>query len=185
MSNINLRKYTLPSAMTATEAYESLTGNAASCPQIKSIAVRQSDNEPILSGGWFKYTADVEKDEVKVKPKMDVTKSMILTIICLPFALWFVWGTNLDAPDLMGMFRQAALPLAWMFISVGLVYTIAYLLGGKEQKSVLSFIYTTLNKNSDTSAADSGSTGMGASYFFSVITLIIGIVILILHFVLP
>ena len=183
MSSINLRRFKLSTSMTDAEAYGLLTANAASCSQVKSIAARPDDDEPVLSGSWYKYTVDVKDDHVHVKPKIDMTKSMILMFICMPFALWFVWGTNLDAPDLMSMFRQAALPLAWMFISFGFIYTVAYTIGGKEQKEVLPFIYNTLCKDSEPKASASDNTGMFASLFTSVACLIVGIIILILHFV--
>ena len=184
MSELNLRKFKLSRAMTDAEAYNTLTSKAANCPRVKSIAARPDDDEPVLSGDWYKYTVDVKNEHVHVKPKLDVTKSMILTFICLPFALWFVWFTNLDGDDLMAIFIQATLPLAWMFISFGIVYTVAYVIGGKEQKEILPFIYNTLcGDNADKNSA-SGNTGMAASYVGSIVALIIGIVLLVLHFVL-
>ena len=180
MSNINLRKYKLTSTMTDAEAYGILTTTAAGCTMVKSIAARPEDNEPVLSGSWYKYMVDVKNDRVRVKPKLDITKSMILTFICLPFALWFVWGVQATGDD---YFREAALPLASMFISFGVIYLIAYLIGGKEQKVILPFIYDTLNRGSVEKAPVSAETGMGLSYFSAIAALVIGIVILVLHFV--
>jgi len=180
MSNINLRKYKLMSNMTDSEAYSILTSNAAKCDKVKAIAARPEDDEPVLSGSWYKYTVDVKNDRVRVKPKLDITKSMILTFICLPFALWFVWGVQATGDD---YFREAALPLASMFISFGVIYLIAYLIGGKEQKVILPFIYETLNQGTVEKVPVSAETGMGFSYFSAIVALVIGIVILVLHFV--
>jgi len=166
--------------MTDAEAHSLLAADAANCPLVRAVAARAEDDEPVLSGGWYKYTVAVDKDRVRVKPKIDVTKSMVLMFVCLPFALWFVWGVQTTGDD---FFRQAALPLASMFISFGLIYTIAYLIGGKEQQVILPFIYNTLNKDSDKIASGTGKTGMFGSYFSAITCLIIGIVILILHFV--
>ena len=180
MSQVNLRKYKLPSAMTDAEAYSILTENAANCPQVKTIAARAEDNEPVLNGSWYKYLVEVNNDHVHIKPKLDTSRQMILTMICLPFALWFVWGVQATGSD---FFRAAALPVASMFISFGIIFLIAYILGDKEQKSVLPFIYSTLNRESAEKGSVSGKTGMSASYFSVIAALIIGIVILILHFV--
>ena len=180
MSHPHFRKFDIPAHMTDAEAYSELTANAANCHAIKSIAVRQGDDEPVLSGNWYKYTVDVKDKTVHVKPKMDTSKSMILTMICLPFALWVVWGVQDMFTDFL---RQAALPVAALFIAFGIIYAIAYSFGGKEQKAVLPFIYNTLHKNTAENAVHTGNTGMFSSYFSAAASLILGIVILILHFV--
>jgi len=162
--------------MTDKEAYELLTADSHGCREIKTIAARPEDNEPVLNGKWYRYTVDVYKGNVKVKTKMDQVLATVLALISLPFALWFGQVLDVDGFE----FHQLALPLGLLFLSYGIVWTIAYVAGEKEQKAILSHIYSALKKEP---AAHSLKTGMSTSFFTSIIGGLIGIAFLIAYFI--
>jgi len=158
--------------MTETETHEILTANSAHCQQIKTISVRPDSDVPVINGRWYDYTVEVNNENVIVKPKLNRLKQIILTLFCLPFAIWFVQGTFADISSIL-------LPLGALFLSFGIVFTIGYSLGAKEQKVILPFIYKTLKGES---AGENTTVGMTASFVSTVIPCLLGITALIIHF---
>jgi len=172
MPNINLRNYNISAFITETETHEKLTENSSQCQQIKTISVRPDSDVPVINGSWYDYSVEVSNKNVRVKPRLNRLKQIILTLFCVPFAIWFVQGTFADASSML-------LPLGALFLSFGIVFTIGYSLGAKEQKAILPFIYQTLKGES---AGENTTIAMTASFVSTVIPCILGVIALVVHF---
>jgi len=117
----------------------------------------------------------IENATVSVKTKFDHTIAMILAFVCAPFALWYMYV--MDASDFS--FGKLALPLGLLLITWGIVWTIAYLLGSKEQKTILPYIHDTLSGILEKSP----KMGMSPATILSLVLGLAGVAILVIHFV--
>jgi len=172
MSEVNLKNYSLQAAVTTAQAHDILTSKSSACPQIKTVSVRPDDNVPVINGNWYHYNIEVKNEHVKVKPKFDRFRQMIFTLFCIPSAIWLVQGTfaNLDA---------FLLPLGALFLSFGIVFTIWYLLGIKEQNKILPFIYTALTEKTVDRISN---PKMAAALFSTIVSILVGIAAIAAHF---
>lgn len=179
MSKINLRVYEAPNNVDDTQAAELIMQNAAKCEEIKHVAPNPDMGIAELKGKFYKYIIEHKHGKIHVKTKFDYLLSMILAFICMPFALWF--GYAFGRSDILA-FKDFGLPLAILLIVWGIVWTIAYALGGKEQNTILTYIYNTLCGNPLNTENEAKNAGT-SSIIIGLIPLLIGIVILILYLV--
>jgi len=176
-THINLMKYAVADTVTDEEACKLLIDNASKCPQIKKISPTPEDGIVTVNGKFYKYMILIKKGKAHVKAKYDQLLSMILAVILLPFALWFMWTINASGFD----FKPMALPLALLLIVDGIVWTIGFTLGDKERSVILPFMYDTLT---GTPAEHSPKKLMSAGVPISIILGLLGIVILAISFTL-
>jgi len=173
MSEVNLRSYDLPVEMSYEQAHEVLTSNSTNCSHVKTVSVRPGDNVPVINGSWYDYNVEVKNNHAWIKPKFNRLRSIILTLFCVPFAVWFVQGTFADLDAVL-------LPLGALFLSFGIVFSVGYILGAKEQRSILPFIYTSLKGESP---AHISNPGMTANIVMTIVACLIGIAAIIAHFI--
>jgi len=173
MSDVNLRSYNLSAAMTDEQAHDVLTSKSSECSHVKTVSVRPGDKVPVINGSWYDYNVEVKNDHVWIKPKFNRLRQIILSLFCIPFAVWFVQGSfaNLDA---------VLLPLGALFLSFGIVFTLGFSMGAKEQKMILPFIYESLKGEPP---AHISNPAMTANIVVTIVSGLIGIAAIIAHFI--
>ena len=172
---VNYKKYNISNALTHEQANSLIIQNAAKCPDIKKITPTGANNNVIAYGKFYNYTVKIVNATVSVKIKFDYMLSMILALLCTPFALWFAYEVDVTDFDL----RKIALPLGALLLTYGIVFSIAYLKGNREQKAILPYIHDTLAGILEKSP----KMGMSTNLLLSLLVGLIGIIVLVLYFV--
>jgi len=171
---VNMKKYTIPKDLTHSQANALLIQNANKCPEIKKITPTGDDNNVAAYGKFYNYTVKIKKAQVRVKVKFDRPLSMLLALFSMPFALWFMYVLDVTAFD----FVKLALPVGALMLSWGIVWSIAYFLGNREQKAILPYIHDTLEGIMEKSE----KTGHSPGVFIALAVGVLGIVLLVVSF---
>jgi len=171
---VNMKKYSIPNELSHAQANKLLIDNAKKCPEIKKITPTGDDNNVAAYGKFYSYTVKIKKAQVRVKVKFDRPLSMLLALFSMPFALWFMYVLDVSDFD----FVKLALPVGALLLSWGIVWSIAYFFGNREQKAILPFIHDTLEGIMEKSE----KTGFSSGVFIALAVGVIGIVLLVLHF---
>jgi len=174
---IDLIKYAAPDNISDTQINELLYSKVSQCSDIKSVTPNPEIGIASISGKYYTYTVEHKHDNVHVRPKMNYGISVILSAFSIPFALWYVYTFDWTVP-----FKNYAIPLSLIFISFGISWFIGYTLGDKEKMSILSYIYNIL-KNRSADAPVENAKGVGGNKLLALLSLLAGIVILVLFFV--
>jgi len=172
---VNYKNYKIPGAITHTQANNLILQNAKNCPEIKKMTPTAANDNVVAYGKFYSYTVNIENATVRIKTKFDYMLATILAFLCMPFALWFAY--EVDATDFD--FTKIALPLGLLLLTYGVVFSIAYLLGNREQKVILPFIHDTLAGILEKSS----KMGMTPDLILALIVGLLGIVILVIRFI--
>jgi len=178
-TQLNLKEFSAPENINDTQAAELIMSNAAKCPTVKHVAPNPELGIAELKGKIFKYIVEHKRGKIHVKTKMDYLLSVVLAMICSPFAVWF--GYAFGRADITD-FKAYLLPLALLLIAWGIIWTIAAILGKNEQKNILSYIYNVINGKTPTAEVPSAK-GVSSNILVGVLPLLGGIVVLIINFV--
>jgi len=173
---VNYKNYKISNAMTHEQANNLIIQNAPKCPEIKKVTPTAANNNVIAYGKFYSYAVDIKNSTVRIKTKFDHSIAMLLALICTPFALWFAYEVDVTDFD----FAKLALPLGFLLIVYGIVFSIGYILGNKEQKSILPYIHDTLAGILEKSP----KMGASADLLVALIVGLAGIIILVLRFIL-
>jgi len=173
---VNYKNYKISNAMTHEQANNLIIQNAAKCPEIKKVTPNAANGNVIAYGRFYSYTVNIKNSAVHIKTKFDYSISVILALFCLPFALWFAYVVDVTDFD----FKRMALPLGLLLFTYGVVFSIGYLKGNREQKAVLPYIHDTLAGILEKSPKMGASTDL----FLALIVGLVGIIILIIRFIL-
>jgi len=172
---VNYKNYKISSAITHEQANSLIIQNASKCPEINKVTPTAINDNVAAYGRFYSYTVSIENSAVYIKTKFDHTLAMILAFICSPFALWFAYEVDVTDFD----FVRLSLPLGLLLLIYGIVFSIAYIRGNREQKSVLPYIHDTLAGVLEKSP----KMGMSMNLILSLAVGLAGIVILIVRFV--
>jgi len=172
---VNYKNYKIPGEMTHAQANNLIIQNAAKCTEIKKVTPTAANDNVIAYGKFYSYTVKIKNSTVKVKTKFNHALAMILAFLCTPFALWFAYEMDVTDFD----FGKLALPLGLLLLTYGVVFSIAYLLGNREQKAILPYIHDTLSGILEKSP----KMGMSTDLVLALAVGLLGIVILVIHFV--
>ena len=174
--HVNMKKYNIPNELTHAQANKLLIDNANKCTQIKKITPTGEDNNVVAFGRYYSYAVAIKKAQVRVKVKFDQGLGMMLALLCAPFAVWFSYVLDVSDFD----FSKIALPLGAFLLVWGIVWTIAYLFGNREQKAILPYIYNTLEGILEKSE----KTGFTLGVYLSLAVGLIGLVLVVVSFLL-
>ena len=172
---VNYKNYKISNAMTHEQANNLIIQNAAKCPEIKKVTPTAANDNVTAYGKFYRYAVNIENSTVRIKTKFDHTIAMFLAFLCMPFALWF--AHEMDVTDFD--FSKLALPLGLLLLTYGIVFSIGYILGNKEQKAVLPYIHDTLAGILEKSP----KMGMSTDLLISLAIGILGVVVLVLRFI--
>ena len=172
---VNYKNYRISSDISHAQANNLIIQNASKCPQIKKVTPTAANDNVVAYGKFYSYTVIIKKSTVRLKTKFDYTLAMLLAFLCTPFALWFAYEMDITDFD----FTKLALPLGLLLLTYGIVFSIAYLLGNREQRAVLPFIHDTLAGVLEKSP----KTGMSTDLVLALLVGVVGIVILVIHFI--
>jgi len=178
-TKIDLKLFSAPVELSDVQISELLYSKVAGCPDIKSLTPNPKIGIASLSGKFNNYIVEHKHGKIHVKPKMNYGISVILSAFSIPFALWFV-----NAFDFLVPFSKYAIPLALIFISYGISWFVGFTLGDKEQKSILSFIYNILTNNPANEPVRNAKS-VGANKMMALVSLLAGIVVLVLNYLIP
>ena len=171
---VNYKNYKIPNAITHEQANNMIIQNAKKCPEIKKVTPTAANNNVIAYGKYYSYAVNIKNSAVHVKTKFDHTIAMFLALICTPFALWFAY--QVDVTDFN--FTKIALPMGLLLITYGIIFSIAYMLGNREQKAVLPYIHDTMAGVLEKSS----KMGMSVDLAVALAVGLVGIVILVIRF---
>jgi len=171
---VNYKNYKIPGSITHSQANNLIIQNAAKCPEIKKVTPTAANDNVVAYGKFYSYSVNIENAAVRIKTKFDYMQAMILAFLCMPFALWFSYEVDVTDFD----FTKIALPLGLLLLTYGIVFSIAYLLGNREQKKILPFIHDTLAGILEKSP----KMGMSSDLIIALIISLLGIVFLVIRF---
>jgi len=172
---VNYKSYKIPSSITHEHANNLIIQNAAKCPEIKKVTPTAANNNVVAYGKFYSYTVNIKDSAVHIKTKFDHALSMMLAFCSLPFALWFAY--EVDVTDLD--FTRLALPLGLLLLSYGIVFSVAYMMGNREQKAILPYIHDIMAGILEKSP----KMGISSNLLTSILAGIAGIIILVIRFV--
>jgi len=171
---VNYKNYKISNALTHEQANNLIIQNAVKCPEIKKVTPTAANDNVVAFGKYYSYTVNVKNSTVRLKTKFNYTLAMFLAFLCTPFALWFAYEMDVTDFD----FTKLALPLGLLLLTYGIVFSIAYLLGNREQKVILPYIHDTLAGILEKSP----KMGISADLVSALAAGIAGIIILVIRF---
>ena len=171
---VNYKNYKISSAITHEQANNQIIQNAKKCPEIKKVTPTAANNNVAAYGKYYSYTVNIQNSAVRVKTKFNHSLAMILAFLCTPFALWFAYEVDVTDFD----FSRLALPMGLLLLTYGIIFSVAYILGNREQKAVLPYIHDTLAGILEKSP----KMGMSADLVMALAVGIVGVIILIIRF---
>ena len=171
---VNYKNYKISNAITHEQANNLIIQNAIKCPEIKKVTPTAANNNVIAYGKYYSYAVNIKNSTVRVKTKFDRTIAMFLAFLCTPFALWFAY--ELDITDFN--IPKLALPLGLLLLTYGIIFSVAYILGNREQRAVLPYIHDILAGILEKSPKMSISSDLTVALAVG----LIGIVILLVRF---
>jgi len=175
---INLKEYAQTNNVSDSQLVELLYSKVSQCSQISSVTPNPKVGIASIIGKFNNYSVEHKHEKIFVRAKVNYGISVLLSAFSVPFALWFVSVFDFDV-----LFSDYALPLSFLLISFGIAWLIGYILGDKEQVSILSYIYNILNEKPANSPVNNAKS-IGANKILAIVPLIAGVVVLVLHFVL-
>jgi len=172
---VNYKNYKISNELTHEQANNLIIQNAVKCPEIKKVTPTAANDTVVAYGKYYSYTVNIKNSTVRLKTKFNYTLAMFLAFLCTPFALWFAYEMDVTDFD----FTKLALPLGLLLLTYGIVFSIAYLLGNREQKVILPYIHDTLAGILEKSP----KMGISADLVSALAAGIAGIIILVIRFV--
>jgi len=174
---INLKEYAAPEHLSDAQISEIIYSKVSQCPAIKSVAPNPRIGIAKITGKYCNYPVEHKHGRIHVRPKVNYGISVILSAFSLPFALWFVNAFDIYAP-----FKNYILPFSLILISFGAAWLVGYILGDKEQKTILSYIYNIL-RNIAPGTNVRNTKGLGTNMLVAIVPFVAGIAFLALYFV--
>jgi len=141
-NQVNLKQYTLSTAITPAEACDRFNANLADCPAVKSVKLNPKNGLLVLKGKLHNYMVMIKDGKVRVSA-MFSRLSVIPFALCAGFLCYFAAGAGWGLAEGYFEFEEYVIPL--ICAGVMALITVAVLYAGKpERMKVLPYIHKTL-----------------------------------------